>query len=283
MRQFPMLSDFMRDPRYQQLAIELGWTPDKIIQLNQPLYGLKQSANAWENRLTDELALLGFKKLISDRSVYFNPQNRVIIAAHIDDLLFFSPPSTDGTAVITDLSRKLPVSDCGFPTHFLNVAITELEDGIGLSQQSFVEDIIRDLDLGSTFGAAMPMVPSHKELEMLPSTALPDPLIQNPYRILIGKLNYLVTQTRPDIAFSTGFWARSLSRPTEDQLKAAIRIPRYLKDHSDLGLAYRLQTDITHRNPFNLFAYCDSDFAGDTSGAKSTGGQVIFICGSPVS
>lgn len=283
MKQFPMLSDFMKDPRFQHLATRLGWTADKIIQLNQPLYGLKQSANAWESRLADELASLGFKKLVSDRSVYFNPSNGVIIAAHIDDLLFFSPPNVDVSEVIADLGRKLPVSDCGFPTHFLNVAITELEDGIGLSQQSFVEDVIRDFNLGSTFGAAMPMVPSHKELAILPSSALPDPSIQTPYRMIVGKLNYLVTQTRPDIAFATGFWARSLSRPTDEQLKAATRVLRYLKDRSDLGIAYRHQTNITHRNPFNLFAYCDADFAGDVTSAKSTGGQVIFMCGNPVS
>lgn len=283
MKQFPMLCDFMRDPRFQQLAAKLGWTTDKIIQLNQPLYGHKQSANAWESRLTDELTSLGFTKLVSDRSVYFNPSNGVIVAAHIDDLLFFSPPDVDVSGVITDLGRKLPVSDCGFPTHFLNVAITELEDGIGLSQQSFVEDIIRDLNLGSAFGAAMPMVPSHKELAMLPSSALPDASIQTPYRTLVGKLNYLVMQTRPDIAFATGFWARSLSRPTDEQLKAATRVLRYLKDRPDLGIAYRYQTEITHRNPFNLFAYCDADFAGDVTSAKSTGGQVIFMCGNPVS
>nr|GEU70674.1 putative ribonuclease H-like domain-containing protein [Tanacetum cinerariifolium] len=83
------------------------------------------------------------------------------------------------------------------------------------------------------------------------------------YRSMIGSLMYL-TSSRPDIMFAVCACARFQVTPKVSHLHAVKRIFRYLKGQSKLGLWYPKDS------PFDLEAYTNSDYAGQTRVANST-------------
>ncbi|GJS60939.1 putative ribonuclease H-like domain-containing protein [Tanacetum coccineum] len=83
------------------------------------------------------------------------------------------------------------------------------------------------------------------------------------YRSMIGSLMYL-TSSRHDIMFAVCAYARYQVNPKVSHLHAVKRIFRYLKGQSKLGLWYPKDS------PFDLVAYTDSDYAGESLNRKST-------------
>lgn len=57
------------------------------------------------------------------------------------------------------------------------------------------------------------------------------------YRSLVGRLMFL-TNARPDNTYVVSVISRYISDPTEDHMKATIKIMRYIKGTSDFGIHY---------------------------------------------
>nr|XP_018631637.1 secreted RxLR effector protein 161-like [Nicotiana tomentosiformis] len=94
------------------------------------------------------------------------------------------------------------------------------------------------------------------------------PVNQIMYRGIIGSLLYL-TASRPDIVFTMGLCARLQSNPKKSHLKAAKRIPRYLKVTQDLVLYYPFGDNC------DLVGY--ANYAGCLVDRKSTSGIAYFL------
>lgn len=87
-----------------------------------------------------------------------------------------------------------------------------------------------------------------------------------PYRSIIGKLLYLSTTTRPDIAFSVSYLASFQSDPQDLHWTLAKCILRYLKSTPNFGLLY------TSENKNEIVdCFVDADLAGDKSRKSTTG------------
>lgn len=80
-----------------------------------------------------------------------------------------------------------------------------------------------------------------------------------------------LTATRPDLAFAVSMISRFMENPTEQHLTAAKRIMRYIKGTLSYGILYKTDQEA------KLFAYSDSDYAGDQDDRKSTSGHVFLL------
>src|SRR5208282_4442402 len=85
--QFELLKEFFNDN--PDLTREFVYSQDKVIKLELPLYGLKQSGRSWQQKAKKELAKLGFSPLKSDSAIYRNEKTGVILASYMDDFLIF--------------------------------------------------------------------------------------------------------------------------------------------------------------------------------------------------
>ena len=90
--------------------------------------------------------------------------------------------------------------------------------------------------------------------------------------MLIGKLQYLATVTRPDIAFAMNRLAAYTTNPSLTHYIAAKCILRYLKGTINLGLTYR---DTPDSNVF--YGYSDAMYANADSYKSTTG--YVFLAG----
>ncbi|GKA60425.1 hypothetical protein Tco_0759832, partial [Tanacetum coccineum] len=140
------------------------------------------------------------------------------------------------------------------------------KDGIFLSQDKYVRDILKKFGYTDVRTASTPMDRENPWGKDGPGKDIDLYL----YRSMIGSLMHLTT-LRPDIMFVVCVCARHQVTPKECHLHAVKRIFRYLKGHPTLGLWYPKES------PFDLVAYSDSDYDGDNHDRKSTTGGCQFL------
>ena len=84
---------------------------------------------------------------------------------------------------------------------------------------------------------------------------------------------YAMLSTRPDIAYAVSRLCQFQSNPTQQHLKAAKHILRYLRGTSHFRLCLGHDTE----NGDDLVGFTDADFAGDTDDSRSTSGWVFYL------
>ena len=91
------------------------------------------------------------------------------------------------------------------------------------------------------------------------------------YRKLIGKLNYLMVMTRPNIVFAVSVVSKFMLAPTVKHWAALEQILCYLKGTPEL--------DILYRDPGYIAFECfsNADWAGSKSDRRSTTGYCVFV------
>jgi len=89
-----------------------------------------------------------------------------------------------------------------------------------------------------------------------------------PYRQAVGALMFLITGTRPHLAYSVGYLSRKLDKPTTDDV---IKLKRK-------GVVYKPDCS---SGPLQCFS--DADFAGCTATGRSNSDVVVCHAGGAVS
>lgn len=87
---------------------------------------------------------------------------------------------------------------------------------------------------------------------------------------------YLMTCTRPDIAFTVNSLSKYTSNPGDNHWKAIVRILRYLRYTRNYGLHYT-------REPAVLEGFSDASWISDIKNSKGTSGYVFTLGGGAVS
>ncbi|GJW20240.1 putative ribonuclease H-like domain-containing protein [Tanacetum coccineum] len=159
------------------------------------------------------------------------------------------------------MHKKFQINSMGELTFFLGLQVTQKDDGIFISQDKYVDEILKKFGFSTVKTASTPMETS-KPLMKDDNAKDVDVHL---YRSMIGSLMYL-TSSRPDIMFVVCACARFQVTPKVSHLHAVKRIFRYLKGQPKLGLWYPKDS------PFDLEAYTDSDYASTSLDRKSTTG-----------
>ncbi|GJR60376.1 uncharacterized mitochondrial protein-like protein [Tanacetum coccineum] len=144
--------------------------------------------------------------------------------------------------------------------------VKQKDNGIFISQDKYVTDILKKYDFATVKTASTPME-TNKALLKDEEAADVDVHL---YRSMVGSLMYLTT-SRPDIMFAVCACARFQVTSKTSHLHVVKRIFRYLKGHPKLGLWYPRDSS------FDLEAFSDSDYAGASLDRKSTTGGCQFL------
>nr|GEV98144.1 uncharacterized mitochondrial protein AtMg00810-like [Tanacetum cinerariifolium] len=174
------------------------------------------------------------------------------------------------TRVIKDQEKlmkdKFQMSSMGELTFFLGLRLKQKKDGIFISQDKYVAEILKKFRLTEGKSASTP-IDTEKPFLKDPNGEDVDVHI---YRSMIGSLMYL-TSSRPDIMFAVCACVRFQVILKASHLHAVKRIFIYLKGKPHLGLWYPKDS------PFELVAYSNSDYAGASLDRKFTTGGCQFL------
>ena len=97
------------------------------------------------------------------------------------------------------------------------------------------------------------------------------------YQQIIGTLIYAAIGTRPDITFVATRLSRFNNNPTEEHIKYAKYVLRYLKGMQELKIKYNRASNA------GLIRYSDSDWGENRDDRHSTSGHVFLMANSAIS
>ncbi|GJZ07883.1 uncharacterized mitochondrial protein-like protein [Tanacetum coccineum] len=180
---------------------------------------------------------------------------------YVDDIIFGSTKKELCIAFEKLMHEKFQMSSMGELTFFLGLQVQQKKDGIFISQDKYVVEILKKFGFTKVKTASTPMETQKPLLKDEDG----EEVEVHMYSLMIGSLMYL-TSSRPDIMFAVCACARYQVNPKVLHLHAVKRIFRYLKGQPKLGLWY------PKYSLFNLVTYTDSDYAGASLDIKSTTG-----------
>uniref|UniRef100_A0A0A9YCF4 Retrovirus-related Pol polyprotein from transposon TNT 1-94 n=2 Tax=Lygus hesperus TaxID=30085 RepID=A0A0A9YCF4_LYGHE len=264
------LYGFLEEDIYMTLP-EGYETNGKISKLHRALYGLKQAPERWNHRFVEFLKNQGLTPLKTDHCVFVNSDRSLFLAIYVDDGILIGVDETKMNKVLENLKKEFEMTSTNNPTSFLGMEIESGEGYVKITQGTYTRRVLEKFGMQDSKPTPTPLV-GYKDPK-----AIPDQVIDYPYREAVGCLLYLATKTRPDISFAVGYCSRHMENPTQQDVANVKRIMRYLKGTPDYGITY------SKKSYSELEVFTDSDFAGDPANTKSTSGYVIYFCGGPIS
>ncbi|GJR19223.1 putative ribonuclease H-like domain-containing protein [Tanacetum coccineum] len=216
--------------------------PDKVYRVMKALYGLHQAPRAWYETLANYLLGNGFHRGKIDQTLFIKKQKGdiLLVQIYVDDIIFGSTKKELCTEFEKLMKDKFQMSSMGELTFFLGLQVQQKKDGIFISQDKYVDEILRKFNYTDVKSAST-LVDLEKPLVKDKDGTDVD---EHLYRSMIGSLMYL-TASRRDII--------------------------YLKGKPKLGLWY------SRDSLFELVVYTDSDYVGVTQNRKSTTGGCQFL------
>ncbi|GJR68141.1 putative ribonuclease H-like domain-containing protein [Tanacetum coccineum] len=188
----------------------------------------------------------------------------LLVQVYVDDIIFGSTEKSLCVEFEQMMHKRFQMSFMGELTFFLGLQVNQKDDGIFISQDKCVADILKKFDFATVKTASTPIEINKALLKDEEAEDVDVHL----YRSMIGSLMYLIA-SRPDIMFAVCACARFQVTPKVSHLHAVKRIFRYLKGQPKLGLWY------PRDSPFDLEAFSDSDYAGASLDRKSTTGEYV--------
>ncbi|GKA84969.1 putative ribonuclease H-like domain-containing protein [Tanacetum coccineum] len=207
--------------------------PDRVYNVDKALYGLHQAPRAWYETLSTYLLDNGFQRGKIDKTLFIRRVRRIIllVQVYVDDIIFGSTKKLLCIEFEKIMHKKFQMSSMGELTFFLGLQVKQKNDGIFISQDKYVTEILNKFGFSDVKTASTPME-THKPLL---KDADGEDIDEHMYRSMIGWMMYL-TSSRPDIMFVVCVCVRFQVNPKVSHLHAVKRIFRYLKGQPKVGL-----------------------------------------------
>ncbi|GJW26737.1 putative ribonuclease H-like domain-containing protein [Tanacetum coccineum] len=173
--------------------------PDRVYKVEKALYGLHQAPRAWYETLSTYLLDNGFQRGKIDKTLFIRRDKGdiLLVQVYVDDIIFGSTKKSLCTEFEKMMHKKFQMSSIGELTFFLGLQVKQKEDGILISQDKYVTEILKKFSFSDVKTANTPME-THKPLL---KDADGEDVDEHLYRSMIGSLMYL-TSSRPDIMFA---------------------------------------------------------------------------------
>ncbi|CAI7865483.1 unnamed protein product [Closterium sp. NIES-54] len=223
--------------------------------LRRPVYGLSQSPREWHDTLRSTLRELRFCPSSADPSLFVRAGSTpFFILVYVDDLVFATPDRAALAEVNSELQMRHTCTDLGELQRYLGLQITRDRAArtITLTQSHMVQQVLQRLT--SPFPDE-PFEPS------------------GPYPGHVGCLMYLMTCTRPDLAYPLRVLSRFVG-PGRHRLvhwTATVRVAKYLATTSGMGLV------LGGTRPVELTGLYYSSYADDVETQRSTQGYCFSL------
>ena len=98
---------------------------DKVWKLKKALYGLRQSANAWNKELDEKLKMIGFQKTETDPCLYKKESNgeKMFLVLVVDDMFIEAKNKQECEYFVKQISKYYEIRDLGEITFGLGMHI----------------------------------------------------------------------------------------------------------------------------------------------------------------
>ncbi|CAI7798165.1 unnamed protein product [Closterium sp. NIES-53] len=228
-----------------QRDYELHSLDFRTWSLRRPVYGVCQAPRDWHDTMRTTLAALGFTPSTADPSLFLRNDTSLppfYILVYVDDLVFATADIESLTLIIRDRARRT----------------------ITLTQSHMVHQVLQRFGFQFSLPQPTPLSTGHS-LSAPPLDESVEP--GGAYAELVGCLMYLMTCTRPDLAYPLSLLARYMATDWHQKVHwdAAKRLLCYLCSTSGMGLV------LGGRGPVVLTGHVDTSWVNDSATQHAQG------------
>jgi hypothetical protein len=226
----------------------------RALKLKRNLYVLAQASRNWFLKLSAIYERVGVKQSKSNPCLFLGKD--MIIVLYTDDCLLYARDTKDIDSFVKTLrdNYKLTLNDLDPIDDFLGIHFSHQDNGeLHMSQTGLIDAVTESAHIPKSRLTNTPT----------PATAILHPATEGlarqeswNYSSVIGQLNYLAQNSRPDISLAVHQCERFSKEPKALHEKAVKCIIYYLQCTRDKPLIMKPNKNLS------LDAYCDSDFVG---------------------
>ena len=200
----------------------------------------------------------------------------MILILYINNLLLLGEDLSRIEDIKCQLGKLYQMKDLGPASSYLGIQITRNRNSraIWIDQQAYIENALKRFELQDANSTKTPL-PAGIHLEKSEEPVALD--TKTYYQQIIRTLIYAAIGTRPDIAFVAMRLSRFNNNPTQEHIKYAKYVLRYLKGTKELKIKYDGASDA------GLIGYSDSDWGENRDDCHSASGHVFLMANGAIS
>ena len=227
------------------------------------MYGLNDASRTWYFRVRDELIQNNCKQSEIDPALFccFDKDKLVgMFLIHVDDFIW-SGAEQFRVQVITKFLNAFEIGKQGMGDfRYIGLQITQHTDHIMMDQDAYIEGL-------------MPIGISATRISQKQESLTKDEISQ--LRSVIGQLNWIANQTRPDVCFDNLELSVSIKDPKVEDIIKANKVIKKLHYEQN----YVCFPKLGKKEHLRLTLFSDASYANLSDGASSAGGFIIFLHG----
>ena len=232
-----------------------------IWKLNCCVYGLNQASRLWYLRIRKEFIKLGAESPKVDPAYFIWKHDKKvvgIVSSHVDDFLFTGDENFEKTT-IKKLKEVFEISKEAKNTFvYLGVNLSTRGSYFTIDQIKYVQENLKPIKLSGIRRNNKSDLVNEDEKRNL--------------RSCIGKLLWLVNQTRPDLGFETSVAASKVNNATVSELLEMNKLVKKAKA-TDIELKIPKLNNLENAK---LLVFSDASF-GNVSNGGSQAGYVVLV------
>ena len=230
----------------------------KLWKLNKCVYGLTDASRTWYFRVKEELLSNGCQQSTIDPAFfywYYDNKLSGVFMIHVDDFIWAGIPQFE-SSIINQLRLTFEIGK-QFHDDFKYIGLNIKQEGncIIMDQYDYIDEL-KPVSVARGDKTA----PLHKD-EI------------NQLRSVIGQINWVSSQTRPDLSFDHLDLSVSIKHPTVHDLQRASKMITKLKT-SECHIKFSPLTDM---NNVRFGVYSDASYGNLSDGFSSAAGYIIFL------
>ena len=229
-----------------------------LWKLNKAMYGLNDASREWYLQVIESMKEMHAQRSAIDDAIFYWKREGVLVAmssCHVDDFTLTGTPALMDE-IQTNIKQRFEISsESEGVFKYLGLEIHQYDTCISMSQQRYISEI---------------------ELLQIPDRSSDSNLTNNEkrsLRSLAGQLNWVSSQSRPDIAFGSCEVNTSMTNGKVKDLSRANKVIKQLKS-DDVKIFFHDLREIQE-----LVCYSDASYASLPGGA-SQGAYILFLKGS---
>ncbi|GKB51493.1 putative ribonuclease H-like domain-containing protein [Tanacetum coccineum] len=133
--------------------------PDRVCKVEKVLYGLHQAPRAWYETLSTYLLDNEFQRGKFDKTLFIKRYKGdiLLVQVYVDDIIFGLTNKELCNAFEKLMHEKFQMSSIGELTFFLGLQVQQKKDGIFISQDKYVGEILKKFGFTEVKTASTPM------------------------------------------------------------------------------------------------------------------------------
>ncbi|GJS71452.1 putative ribonuclease H-like domain-containing protein [Tanacetum coccineum] len=133
--------------------------PDRVYKVKKALYRLHQDPKAWYETLSTYLLDNGFQKGKIDKTLFIRRDKGdiLLVQVYVDDIIFGSTKKSLCTEFEKMMHKKFQISSMSELTFFLGLKVKQKEDGIFISQDKYMTEILKKFGFTNVKTASTPI------------------------------------------------------------------------------------------------------------------------------